>query len=356
VRNTIALQALFFALLVSRICAQTQAPEDKATFSIQTRFVITPVTVTNHNDSVVKDLTPKDFRLRDNDDPQQGTEDVALYPISLVVVVQASSGVEKMLTAVQKAGSAIQAQILGDDGEAAVLQFDSRITTLTDFTADPDDLSTALKKLKAGNSTSRLNDAASKGIELLRKRPGSRRKVLLLISEAADNSSNLKPREVLSAAELANVVIYSINISRFMAMRKLPPPATRSVLDNRPPGAVYFPAGNVETPTIQSQHEMGNWMPLVKDVYDAAKGLAVANPLKIYTTYTGGRQYDYTTQKDFELAVFQLAEELHSQYLLTYRPTNPDEAGYHTIVVDVLRPDLKIRTRNGYYWAGKNNH
>jgi len=49
-----------------------------------------------------------------------------------------------------------------------------------------------------------------------------------------------------------------------------------------------------------------------------------------------------------------LGEELHSQYLLTYRPSNQEEAGYHKIVVDVVSPDLKIRARNGYYWAGKN--
>ena len=354
-RKTTAAVALHLAASLSAaLYAQTPVQEDKATFNIQTRFVITPVTVTNHNDNIVKNLTAKDFRLRDNNELQQITEDIAFHPLSMVIVVQASSGVEKMLPAVQKVASVIHAQILGDDGEAAVLQFDSRIATLADFTSDPDKLSLALKKLKAGSSTSRLNDAALEGIDLLRKLPSSRRKVLLLISEPGDNSSELSPREVLSAAELANVVIYSIDISRFTAQRKLPPPANRSVLDNRPPGGVYLPAGNVETPTIQSQNEMGNWMPLIKDIYDAAKGLIVANPLAIYTTYTGGRQYGFKTQKDLERSLSQLGEELHSQYLLTYRPTNPDEAGYHNIVVEVLNPDLKIRARNGYYWAGKN--
>ena len=342
------------ALLAAPIWAQPPAEEDKATFSVQTRVVVTPVTVTNRNGNIVKSLAPKDFRLRDNDNFQQITEDIALHPISMVIVVQASSEVEKMLPAVLKLGSAIHAQILGEDGEAAVLQFDSRIIILTDFTSDPDKFSMALKKLKVGNAASRLNDATDEGISLLRKRPNSRRKVLLLISEPRDNSSELKPREVLTAAELSNVVIYSINISRILAQAKAPPPASRNLLDNRPPGAVFLPAGNIETPTIQSQQAVGNWAPLIEDIYDAAKGLIVANPLEVYTTYTGGRQYRFKTQKDLGRAVFQLGEELHSQYVLTYRPTNQEEAGYHKIVVDVLNPDLKIRARNGYYWAGKN--
>jgi len=242
--------------------------------------------------------------------------------------------------------------VLGDDGEAAVLQFDHRIITLSDFTSDPDKLAAAFKKMKVGSAQSRLNDATIEGINLLKKRPDSRRKVLLLISESGDKSSELRPREVLSAAEFASVVIYSIDISKTMAQITAPPPVTYNVNDNRPPGAVNLPMGNVETPTIQTQMQLGNWAPLIKDIYDSAKGVFVANPLKVYTTYTGGQQYPFKTQKDLDRAVSDLGQELHSQYLLTYRPTNQDEAGYHNIVVRVLKPDLYIRAREGYYWAG----
>ena len=176
--------------------------------------------------------------------------------------------------------------------------------------------------------------------------------MLLLISEAGDNSSELRPREVLSAAEFANVVIYSIDISTLAAQIKEPPPATRSVLDNRPPGAVNLPMGNVETATTQSQTNLGNWVPLLKDIYDSAKSLIVPDPLKVYTTYTGGQRYPFKNQRDLDRAVSDLGQELHSQYLLTYRPTNQDEAGYHNIVITVLKPGLYIRARDGYYWAG----
>jgi VWFA-related protein len=350
-RTVVAVLMVWLARLT---WAQPPANEDKATFNIQTRVVVAPVTVTNKNGDIISNLTPKDFRLRDNGNFQQITEDISLHPISMVIVVQSSSEVERMLPAILKLGSAFHAQILGEDGEAAVVKFDSRIVTLADFTSDPDQLSMALRKIKAGNAASRLNDAAAEGISLLRKRPNSRRKVMLLISEPRDNSSDLKPREVLTAAELANIIIYSINVSRIVAQAKAPPPASRSLLNNRPPGAVYLGAGNIETPTIQSQQAVGNWMPLIEDIYDTAKGLFVANPLEVYTNYTGGRQYDFKTQKDLGRAIFRLGEELHSQYLLTYRPTNQEEAGYHKIVVDVLNPDVKIRARNGYFWGGKN--
>jgi hypothetical protein len=123
--------------------------------------------------------------------------------------------------------------------------------------------------------------------------------------------------------------------------------------DLTPPGGKHLPAGAVNTPTTDSQMEMGNWVPLIKDVFDAAKGVFVANPLEIYTRYTGGRQYTFVKQGTLDRAVSDIGAELHSQYLLTYSPNNQDESGFHAITVQVLRPDLKIRTRDGYYLAGK---
>jgi hypothetical protein len=51
--------------------------------------------------------------------------------------------------------------------------------------------------------------------------------------------------------------------------------------------------------------------------------------------------------------VAQLGNELHSQYLLTYSPNNQAEGGYHHIVVEVNKPGLTVRTRDGYWLAAK---
>ena len=335
--------------LTGLLCAQQEeAPIGRVT----TRIVMTPVTVMDRSGSDVNGLNATEFRLFDNGKPQNITEDVAAHSISLVIVIQANAEMEKILPKIQKIGAGIQQQVLGDDGEVAIMEFDHRMQTLTDFTSDPDAMAKALKKLRAGSSASRLNDAAIEGVNLLKKRPNTRRKILLLIGESRDNGSELKAREVLSAAEFANVVVYSIDISHLIASATAPPPAGRSVLDNRPPGAVFEPNGAVETPTVQAQNDLGNWAPLLKDIYDVAKGVFIANPLKVYTTYTGGRQYSFVSQRDLDHAISDLGSELHSQYLLTYTPNNQEEAGFHHIIVQVLKPGLKVRARDGYYIAG----
>lgn len=339
-------------VLIALFLAGVLGAQETPTFRQDVRIVMAPVTVTDRSGSIVNGLTPTDFRLLDNGKPQKITEDMVVRPISMAMVVQANAGVEKMLPQIQKMGSLIQHQILGDEGEIAIFSFDHRIQTMTDFTSDPDEISKALKTIRPGSTSSRLNDAAIEAINVLKKRPASRRRVLLLVSESRDNGSELKAREVLSAAEFANIVIYSINISHLMASITAPPPVGRTINDNRPPGAVHLPNGNVETPTMQSQIQLGNWAPVFKEIFLAAKAIFVSNPLEVYTTYTGGREYSYKTQRTLERAISDLGEELHSQYLLTYIPNNQEEGGYHNIVVQILKPDMKVRARDGYYIAG----
>ena len=61
--------------------------------------------------------------------------------------------------------------VVGDHGEAAVLAFDSRLRLMQDFTSDSDKVKSAIEKINAGNSSSRMIDAVEKGVFMLRNRP-----------------------------------------------------------------------------------------------------------------------------------------------------------------------------------------
>src|SRR5258705_10368435 len=84
------------ALLASRLWAQQddKAQDEKATFKTDIRIVMTPVTVTDRSGIVINGLSPNDFRLLDNNKQQKITEDIAVHPISMVIVVQANTEVE----------------------------------------------------------------------------------------------------------------------------------------------------------------------------------------------------------------------------------------------------------------------
>jgi hypothetical protein len=75
-------------------------------------------------------------------------------------------------------------------------------------------------------------------------------------------------------------------------------------------------------------------------------------PAEAFTYFTGGKIYSFAAQKGLEAAVTDIGKELNSQYLLSYSPNDKNEAGFHTIKVEINKPRLDIRTRPGYWWGG----
>lgn len=345
---------LFLLCLAGMLTAQDAAKEpgqDKAIFKIVTRIVVVPVSVTNRQGEFVNGLTPYDFELTDNGKVQKITEDITSHPISLVIVIQANSQVEKFIPQIRRVGNLVEAQLLGESGEVAVIAFDHRFPILLPFTSDPDKLSLALSKIKPGSSTAAVNDAVVRGINMLKDRPSIRRRVVMVIAENQNRGSEISTREVLTEADFANVTIYPIDISKIISQLTATPQPNRP--NAIPPEARPITAGVIQTSTTDSQNDMGNWVPLVKDIFDVAKNVFVPNPLTVYARYTGGQQYSFVTQKDLEKAVDKIGAMLHSEYMLSYTPNNPEEGGFHKITVRVKHADLGITARDGYYSAGK---
>jgi VWFA-related protein len=234
------------------------------------------------------------------------------------------------------------------------MAFDHRIRTIQDFTNDADKITAALKELKPGSQNSRLTDAVNEAARMLEKRPPERRRVLLLISESVDKSSEGRVRESLQRLEFANVIVYALNISRVYAELTSKPAYPRP--DPLPPGARHMPAGAPITPTAAAQMTGtqgygANFAPLVNEIFRSVKAVFVPNPLEVYTEYTGGKEIGFVSQTDLERAAQSIGREIHNQYLITYNPNNKNEGGLHHIRVEVTKPGLEVRTRRGYWMA-----
>ena len=327
------------------------ADQDDPIFRQNNIFVMAPVIVRDARGSIVNGLTPLDFELYDNGKLQKITEDATTHPMSLVVAVQSSANMEKLLPNIRKIGSLFSGLVLGEAGEMAVLSFDHRVQTMTEFTSDADKISDAFKNIKSGSTPNHLNDAAMKGVNMLRTRDKSRRRVLMLISETRDNGSSMGVRDVLTEAEFRDITVYAVEVSHLLTSltSKAEPPRPSAI----PPEARHLPAGVIGTQTTDAQQNMGDYSPMIKEIFTAVKAIFISNPQEIYTKYTGGREYSYMTQKGLEQAISDIGNEIHSQYLLTYLPNNTNEAGYHEIEVRILKPGLKVTTRPGYWSAAK---
>jgi VWFA-related protein len=328
-----------------------QRPE----FSVSVTDIVVPVSVYDRDGNVVNGLQPRNFHLFDNDKEQEIAVDVSYHPISLVIAVQSNGAVESILPQVKKIGSMIESFVVGDQGEAAVLAFDHRFQVKQDFTSDIEKLSDALKKITPGSSASRMIDAIDYSVRMLRSRPKNRRRVLLLVSETRDVSSEGKLRDAVIDAQLSNVSVYTVNMSRAIAtvMGKPQPPRVNQL----PPAMTPMPSNVPATPTTVIQKgaaegSAANFVPLLVELFRDVKAVFKDNPAEALTKATGGQEFSFVKQKGLEDAIAKIGEELHSQYIITYSPNNKDQGGWHEIKVTVTpNRDLKVKCRPGYWLA-----
>ncbi len=135
------------------------------------KAVVAPTVVMTRDGDYVNGLQPWNFQLTDNGKPQDIKVDVTYVPKSLVVAIQANSSAESVLPKVQKIGPLFKALMTGDQGEVAIVAFDSRVRVLQDFTSDTDKLEQALHTLRPGSSLSCMTDAVVYSARMLSKRP-----------------------------------------------------------------------------------------------------------------------------------------------------------------------------------------
>ena len=340
-----------------------QPPKDaQAKVKVQVALVNTPVTVRDGRGDMVHNLEAREFRITDNGVAQRISHfDLGGDPLSMVILVETSSRIEALLPQVRRTGILLTQTVMGPTGEAAVVGFDDSVDKLQDFTASADLIEDAVAHLREGMSGSKLYDAMAVGVEMLSGRPQAtpdkpgRRRVLMILSEAADVGSEARLGEVLRQAQLANVTIYSVGLSTTRAELQAPPKDTRPQIT--PPGTFPLPPqpGVPQTPTSE-ENRYGNidlmaaavWV--VQHIHDQVKNHA----LEVAATATGGSHLSTFKDRSIEKAIDEIGGELHSQYTISYTPTGSDAAGYHEIKVSVLRNDaknLKVRARPGYYVA-----
>jgi hypothetical protein len=63
---------------------------------------------------------------------------------------------------------------------------------------------------------------------------------------------------------------------------------------------------------------------------------------------TGGTELHFRKQRQLEDAIAAIGVALRSAYLLSYYP-NSQEAGYHTVKVEVDVPGARVYSRPGYW-------
>jgi len=315
------------AILLFPLAAQE--PENSTTIRANVPLVLAPVTVADQKGTFIDGLKAEDFRLTDEGALQQirmDTSDTVLAPVSLMVLIQASGISAPALARTEQVGGMIKPLVIGERGQAAVIEFDSEIRVRTDFTADSSVIRTAFEGTRSRSiRTARLIDAVAEGVRMLDTRPPNNRRVMLILSESRDRGSKTKLSEAIELAQRAGVVVYpatySVQGSSFVSKSADSPP---------------MPGGDNNVDLLEGAIELGR--------------IGKANVASALARSTGGHHLAFLTLASLEKAISRAGEEIHSQYLLSFTPTPSTKGGFHRLQVAIpSRPDAVIRVRPGYW-------
>ena len=173
-------------------------------------------TVRDRTDNYRPDLTLEDFEVLEDGVPQLvdffhrefGTQ---AQPLSLILLMDTSGSVKEKLSFEQQAANEFLRSTLRINRDmAAIVQFDSEVNLVQDFTYDYDTLETSIFDIRAGGAT-KLYDAIWLSVEeLLHHEVG--RKMMVVLSDGDDTQSSMTDEEATRSAQNEDVVIYGIGI------------------------------------------------------------------------------------------------------------------------------------------------
>ncbi len=331
---------------------QRRPAKDDAQIRVRVDLVTTPVTVRDSAGHQVYDLDSSEFRVLDNGVEQKIERfEMGGVPLSVVILLESSSRVEPLLENVRRTGIVFTQTVLGETGEAAVLSVDDTVEVLQDFTDNHDTLEQKFRQLRLGTSGLRLYDALGRAVEMLTTRDPDRRRVIIAVSEATDTASTVPLGEVLRQAQINNVTIYGAGLSTTSAKLRSNSTSTGAPAAT-PPGIMGRPGapGTVQTPGTETlQRGNINLEALARILVERGSSVVTDNSLEVAAAATGGMHKGGFKDSALERAISEIGGELHSQYLVSYRPARVAAGGYHEIEIRVRRPNLRVRARPGYF-------
>jgi Ca-activated chloride channel family protein len=291
-------------MAIAAVCAASMsaaiAAQQQPTFKAGTSVVSLFVTVQDAGKRLIPGLVQDDFSVFDNEKPQPIIYfDNSIQPITVVVMLDTSGSMTLTIDLLKQAAEQFILRLLPED-RGRVGAFNDKIQFSSDFTSNRDQLVTDVKQLDYGNGT-RLWDAADASLEELKNTQG--RKVILLFTDGDDTEShNSSLGKVIDRARADEVMIYAIGLE-----------------------SNYF-----------------NGQRMVKSKPDSG--------LRKIADETGGGYFELTKTAELAPTFTKVAQELHSQYVIGFAPTQLDNK-VHKLAVKMKQPGMTARARRSYLAA-----
>jgi Ca-activated chloride channel homolog len=255
-------------------------------------------TVTDRQGRSIDGLKESDFQIFEDKQPQK--IDFFSYlgkgsdvPLTIALLIDTSASVKDKLDFEKQTAAEFFKEILRANKDLAlIINFDSEVNLIQDFTQDVKTLTRALQGLDAANDTSLYDAVYLAAQEKLSKEIG--RKVMVVITDGDDTGSKVKKAEAIEAAQRNDIIIYGIGVQ--------------------------------------------------------TKGTDFG-VLKEFAKQTGGAFFlPHSSFSEIQAAFQSIRREIQGQYSLGYISSNKNKDGsYRAIDLRSKVSGLRIRARKGYY-------
>ena len=271
--------------------------DDDEPIKIDTELVNIDVRVVDRNGRPVGNLLQGDFRVLENNEPQQiEFFSKSEIPTNYSLVVDNSGSLRQQLDKVIEASKIIVNTNKPDD-ETSVIRFVSRdkITIDQDFTSNKNDLNDALDNLYIEGGQTAIRDAVYLATQRLTDYEKSnsfddrKRRALILVSDGEDRDSYYSEAQLYELLREANIQIYVIGF-----------------------------VGDLDKDTGF----------IKKSPQAKAKSF-----LERLASETGGKSYFPETLNDLPNIAKDISNELRSQYSIGYLPSKKEDGTYRNIKV-----------------------
>ena len=277
--------------------------EPSTTLKVDVKLVNVFVTVADAHGAPVGGLAKENFSLQEDGQEQKIAvfDKESAVPLSIALAVDTSLSTRHDLPLEQASAKRFAHAIIRPVDALSVYGFNEVVQQATSFTPDLKRIDDGIDHIRVGAATA-LYDAIYLVSRALDKRQG--RKVIVLITDGGDTISKVDYKEAVRAAEEAEAIVYSI---------------------------IVVPIEN------SAGRETGGEHALIQLSED-----------------TGGRYYYATSMSQLDDAFRQISDELRTQYLLAYYPSQrTSNSQFRRIQVSVSAPpdsdNYRVRHRSGYY-------
>ncbi len=287
-------RVLFVFLSIIYAIPGLMAEEPETTIKVDVKLVNVFVTVTDAHGAPVANLTKENFLLKEDGKEQR----IAIFnkesalPLSIALAVDTSLSTRKDLPLELTSARKFAHTIVRPQDGLAVYKFSETVSLMVPFTSDLKKIDAGIERERNGAATA-LYDAVYLGSQALSRREG--RKVMVVITDGGDTMSQVNYKEALRAAQEAEAIIYSIIIVPIEA--------------------------------------------------DAGRDTGGEHALIQISSDTGGKYYYATSLTQLDDAFRKISDELRTQYLLAYYPSER----YSSSEFRQLRVDLANAPAGGPY-------